>query len=206
MIASMSATDTRRSARMRTPWSRLVARALADALERTDDKALDAALAERMIRLGFVAADHPLEPATQERLIDRLSDAGFVHHFRHHVHGPPERLHFEKRKRRYPQSIFNTRSGEIWVGKGAIIGHGAMLLTGRHDFRDGHLLPKAEQVPGTGYDIRVGRGAWVASGAIVTGGTTIGDGAIVAAGAVVTKGVAPGTIVGGVPARVIGTT
>jgi acetyltransferase-like isoleucine patch superfamily enzyme len=40
--------------------------------------------------------------------------------------------------------------------------------------------------------------------AIVISGVSIGDGAIVAAGAVVTKDVAAYSIVGGVPARVIG--
>ncbi len=39
---------------------------------------------------------------------------------------------------------------------------------------------------------------------IVLPGVTIGRGAVVAAGAVVTKDVAPGSIVGGVPAKVIG--
>ena len=41
--------------------------------------------------------------------------------------------------------------------------------------------------------------------AIIMPGVTIGPNAIVAAGAVVTKDVAPGTVVGGVPARPIGT-
>lgn len=40
--------------------------------------------------------------------------------------------------------------------------------------------------------------------AIILPGVSIGKGAIVAAGAVVTKDVAPGAIVGGVPAKVIG--
>jgi len=44
---------------------------------------------------------------------------------------------------------------------------------------------------------------WIGAGVIVTGGVTIGKGAVVAAGAVVTKDVAPMTIVGGVPAKLI---
>lgn len=44
---------------------------------------------------------------------------------------------------------------------------------------------------------------WIGHGAIIVGGVRIGRGAVVAAGAVVTKDVAPCTIVGGNPARVI---
>lgn len=49
----------------------------------------------------------------------------------------------------------------------------------------------------------VGNDVWIGHGAIIIAGVTIGDGAIVAAGSVVTKDVAPCTIVGGNPARVI---
>jgi galactoside O-acetyltransferase len=45
---------------------------------------------------------------------------------------------------------------------------------------------------------------WIGAGAIVLPGVRIGRGAIVGAGAVVTGNVEPFTIVGGVPARPIG--
>jgi acetyltransferase-like isoleucine patch superfamily enzyme len=44
---------------------------------------------------------------------------------------------------------------------------------------------------------------WVGAGAIITDGVHIGQGAVVAAGAVVTRDVAPHTVVGGVPAKLI---
>jgi len=44
---------------------------------------------------------------------------------------------------------------------------------------------------------------WIGSGAIITDGVRVGQGAVIAAGAVVTQDVAPHTVVGGVPARVL---
>jgi acetyltransferase-like isoleucine patch superfamily enzyme len=44
---------------------------------------------------------------------------------------------------------------------------------------------------------------WLGSACVITDGVRIGKGAVVAAGAVVTKDVRPHTVVGGVPARVI---
>jgi acetyltransferase-like isoleucine patch superfamily enzyme len=46
---------------------------------------------------------------------------------------------------------------------------------------------------------------WIGAGAVITDGVRVGRGAVVAAGAVVTKDVAPHTVVGGVPARMIKT-
>ncbi|MEO8447140.1 MAG: acyltransferase [bacterium] len=49
----------------------------------------------------------------------------------------------------------------------------------------------------------VKNGASIGSSATIMCGITIGENAVVGAGAVVTKDVAPGTVVGGVPARVL---
>jgi acetyltransferase-like isoleucine patch superfamily enzyme len=47
--------------------------------------------------------------------------------------------------------------------------------------------------------------AWIGAGAIILDGVRVGKGAVVAAGAVVTQDVPPYSVVGGVPARVIKT-
>lgn len=49
----------------------------------------------------------------------------------------------------------------------------------------------------------VGNDVWIGHAAILLPGVTIGDGAVIGAGAVVSRDVAPYTIVGGVPARLI---
>ena len=61
------------------------------------------------------------------------------------------------------------------------------------------------RIDSVGYiDIR--DNCFIGIGAIVMPNTTIGPDSVVAAGAVVTKDVPPGVVVGGVPAKIIGTT
>jgi acetyltransferase-like isoleucine patch superfamily enzyme len=52
-------------------------------------------------------------------------------------------------------------------------------------------------------DITIGRDVWLGANSVVLAGVTIGDGAVIAAGAVVNRDVPAGSIVGGVPARVL---
>lgn len=51
--------------------------------------------------------------------------------------------------------------------------------------------------------VKIGHDVWIGHGVTVLAGVTVGDGAVLAAGAVVVRDVAPYTIVGGVPARMI---
>ncbi|MHB1319873.1 MAG: acyltransferase [Anaerolineae bacterium] len=55
----------------------------------------------------------------------------------------------------------------------------------------------------TAEGIAIDDDVWIGAGAVITDGVHIGQGAVVAAGAVVTEDVAPHTVVGGIPARVL---
>ena len=88
--------------------------------------------------------------------------------------------------------------GGIDIGDDVMIGPNVHLITSGHP-----LDPATRRRAITTAPIRIGRGAWIAAGAMVLQGVTVGEDAVVAAGAVVTKDVPPRTLVAGVPARVI---
>ncbi len=54
--------------------------------------------------------------------------------------------------------------------------------------------------------VHIGRRVYVGAGAIILPGVTVGDESVIGAGSVVRRDVAPGTVVAGNPAAVIGTT
>jgi acetyltransferase-like isoleucine patch superfamily enzyme len=58
--------------------------------------------------------------------------------------------------------------------------------------------------PGIGMKIVIGRGTWIAAGVSIMAGVTIGECCLIAAGAVVTKDAESFSIVGGIPAKKIG--
>lgn len=92
--------------------------------------------------------------------------------------------------------IIDARNG-ITIGNSVSISHRVALITGSHDKDSRHF-------DYTGQPIVIDDYVWIGIGCTILQGIHIGRGAVVCAGAVVTKDVEPFTIVGGVPAKVIG--
>ena len=92
-------------------------------------------------------------------------------------------------------------TGRIVLGEKCLLAPRVTLTASNYAIAPG--IPVMDQTK-IEEDIVVGAGAWLGADVVVLAGVTIGDGAIVAAGAVVTKDVPPDAIVGGVPAKVIG--
>lgn len=88
--------------------------------------------------------------------------------------------------------------GGIDIGRNVVIASHTLLITADHD-------PQAPGFDGRLAPIVIGDRVWIGSRAVVLKGVTIGEGAVVAAGAVVVDDVPSRTVVGGVPARPIGT-
>ena len=122
----------------------------------------------------------------------------------YYCHGDRRKLHLGQHVSTV-NTIFNVASGHVYVGDNTIFGHNCMLVTGRHEFVQGRrkkLAVGGPEAPKEGFDIRIGNGCWIASGAIIIGGVTIGNDVIVGAGSVVTKDVPSRVFVAGVPARI----
>ena len=85
-------------------------------------------------------------------------------------------------------------AGGLTFGNRVMLGPDVKLLTSNHEL-DTLLTVNAPIV--------LEDEVWIGAGSIVLPGVRVGRGAVVAAGAVVTKDVAPYTVVGGIPARKI---
>lgn len=104
---------------------------------------------------------------------------------------------------------------EITIGENAAIAHNVQIIdsnshslsaTARSEgfkgYRDKAKNQTFEDVVAS--PIRIGDDVWIGTGSIILKGVSIGNGAIIAAGSVVTKNVPSYAIMGGNPAKVIG--
>jgi acetyltransferase-like isoleucine patch superfamily enzyme len=89
----------------------------------------------------------------------------------------------------------------ITIGSNVLIAAGVRIITRKHGFSDMEH-PISEQGY-TNAPIVIKDDVWIGFNAVILPGVTIGRGSIIGAGAVVTKDVAPYSIVGGVPARLL---
>lgn len=95
-----------------------------------------------------------------------------------------------------PKVLLDGREG-LYIRKNAVIAYEAILWTLNHDYNDVSFKTK-------GAPVTIEEYAWICSRAIVLPGVKVGKGAVVASGAVVTRDVPPFAIVAGIPARIIG--
>ena len=95
--------------------------------------------------------------------------------------------------------VFFDGTEAVVVGARAHLGMQAMILTGGHELGPAHC--RAGNVAPA--PVHIGDGAWIGARAILMPGVRVGAGAVVAAGAVVTSDCVAGGLYGGVPARFI---
>ncbi len=93
--------------------------------------------------------------------------------------------------------LFLPHSTGVVIGPDVVIGSRARVHQGVTLGEPVHLGAGEWAAPRIGDDVVIG------AHAVVLGAVTIGDGAVVGANSVVTADVAPGTVVAGVPARVV---
>ena len=99
-------------------------------------------------------------------------------------------------------TILNGQGG-IEIGKNALIAGHCHIVAANHVYED-----PERPINDQGFilkGIRIEDDVWLGAGVKVLDGVTIGKGSVCAAGAVVHRNVPPNTVVGGVPAKPIGT-
>jgi acetyltransferase-like isoleucine patch superfamily enzyme len=95
------------------------------------------------------------------------------------------------------RAILDARVCSLVIGHDVNLSDEVSIWTAQHD-------PQSATYGVSTGPVTIGHHAWISSRTTILPGVTVGEGAVVAAHAVVTRDVEPWTIVGGVPARVIG--
>src|SRR5690625_691190 len=98
--------------------------------------------------------------------------------------------------------VWSSEECKIKIGKNVLIGPYTSIQGANHGIK---RTQKIMEHPRAQADIVIGNDCWMGSNCTIVSGVSIADGCVVAAGAVVTKDITePYSIVGGVPAKIIG--
>ncbi len=100
-----------------------------------------------------------------------------------------------------PRAVFGAGGG-LTIGRHVTMGAAVHLLAENHAFQDPNQSIEAQGVTRQG--IVIEDEVWIGNAVIVLDGVRVGRGAVIGAGAVVTRDVPPLAIAAGNPARVIG--
>lgn len=90
----------------------------------------------------------------------------------------------------------------VVIGKFCSIAPNCVIVGSNHIYKDKTEIIK--QQGGTSMGIVIEDDVWIGANVTILDGVTIGKGAVIAAGAVVNKNVSEYSVVGGVPAKIIG--
>lgn len=93
-------------------------------------------------------------------------------------------------------------SSLVEIGSNTIVGQYFSIHPENHLFGDRDCLIRLQGVSALG--VVVGENTWIGAKVTILDGVTLGEGCVVAAGAVVNKSFGAGSIIGGVPARLLG--
>ncbi len=105
------------------------------------------------------------------------------------------------------EALFMCTRAKTYIGDNVMFGPRVVMITGGHriDVVGRYMISitDKEKSPEDDRDIILEGDNWIGANATILRGVTLGKGSVVAAGAVVTKDVAPFTVVGGIPAKLI---
>ena len=100
----------------------------------------------------------------------------------------------------FNRNVMLDACGLIEIGDYNMFGPDIYITDSNHTFGSGISPSKAPMNAGT---VKIGNHCWIGAKAVILKDVELGDGCVVAAGAVVTKSFPAGSVVAGVPAKVI---
>ena len=105
-----------------------------------------------------------------------------------------------------PGAKFSASKSSITIGNKVMFGPNVTIMGGDHNTSvvGSYMYDVNTKLPENDLPVVIEDDVWVGTGAIILKGVTVGTGSIVGAGSLVTKSVPSYSIVGGVPAKVIG--